>query len=63
MSKISDKDLNIRYAKYKRRVKEIMNKEKETTTRAIAKAALEFNVTERTVKNAMNNRPSKASKK
>jgi ribulose 1,5-bisphosphate carboxylase large subunit-like protein len=59
MSKISDKDLQIKYAKYTKRVKEIMKDEKETSARAIAKTALEFNVTAKTVENAINNRQRK----
>ena len=53
MSRISPENLQIRYKAYRRRVKEIMKTEKETSSRAIAKAALEFNTSERTIITAM----------
>ncbi len=62
MSKVSEEDLKIRYATYVRRTKEIMRKEKETRARAMAKVALEYNITQRTVQNAFINRPMKAQK-
>lgn len=58
MPKISEKDLKERYAMYTNRVKEIKREFKETEKRAMQRAALEFNVTHRTIENAMNNRKS-----
>jgi len=63
MPKINEKDLAERYDKYRRRVKEIKKVERETEKRAIAKAALEFNVSQRTIENAVNNRPMNSKRK
>jgi hypothetical protein len=59
MPRIRKKDLADRYKKYTGRVKEIVRKDKETEQRAIQMAAIEFRVSDQTIKNAMNNRPSK----
>jgi hypothetical protein len=63
MSKVRENDLQERYKQYRDRVKEIKKEKKETTARAIAMTALEYHVTERTIRNAINHRPSKASKR
>ena len=53
MSKIIDKDLEIKYAGYRKRVKEVMKKQKETQARSIMIVALELRVTSQTIRNAM----------
>ncbi len=63
MSKVREKDLQDRYKQYRRRVQEIKKELRETEARAVAMIALEYHVTERTIRNAINHRPSKASKR
>lgn len=62
MSKVTQEALAIRYKMYRRRVKEIKKELKETQARAIVLTAIEYRVTERTIINAIKNRPSKAKK-